>query len=39
MMITDRKKAKDSDDLEEKYIGSATNHPTIKIEVMPKDGE
>ena len=36
MMITDRKNAKDSDDPEERYIGFATNHPTIKTEVYAK---
>ena len=36
MMITDRKKAKDSDDPEERYIGFATNHPTIKTKVYAK---
>ena len=36
IMITDRKNAKDSDVPEEKYIGFATNHPTIKTEVYAK---
>ena len=35
-MITDRKNAKDSDVPEEKYIGFATNHPTIKTEAYAK---
>ena len=36
IMITDRKNAKDSDDSEERCIGFATNHPTIKTEVYAK---
>ena len=36
MMITDRKNVKDSDILEERYIGFATNHPTVKTEVYAK---
>ena len=36
MMITDRKNAKDSDVSKEKYIGFATNHPTIKTEAYAK---
>ena len=36
MIITERKNAKDSDVPEEKYIGFATNHPTIKTEDYAK---
>ena len=36
IMITDRKNAKDSDVPEERYIGSATNHPAIKTEAYAK---
>ena len=36
MIITERKNAKDSDAPEEKYIGFATNHPTIKTEAYAK---
>ena len=36
IMITDRENVKDSDDPEERYIGFATNHLTIKTEVCTK---
>ncbi len=36
MIITDRKKAKDSDDPEKRYIGFATNHPAVRTEVYAK---
>ncbi len=36
MIITERKNAKDPDVPEEKYIGFATNHPTIKTEAYAK---
>ena len=35
-MITDRKNVKDSDGLEEKYIGFTTNHPAIRTEAYAK---
>ena len=36
MIITDRKKAKDSDGPEKRYIGFATNHPAVRTEVYAK---